>query len=247
MKLTSDQDAFGHAVWDHYHGKPGYEIIERSDGLFAVSGGPAVYLSEPVEWRAHETAALELAAGKVLDIGCNAGRHALYLQGKGLDVTGVDNSPLAVKIAKLRGLAKARVLSITELSARLGTFDTIVMLGNNFGLFGSASRARWLLRRFKGFTRPGARLIVESLDVYKTDLPEHLEYIAANTKRGRMGGQIRMRGRYKRFATPWFDYLMVSPEEMESLVAGTGWRIARLIDARNVGPVYAAIIERPQV
>jgi hypothetical protein len=40
-----------------------------------------------------------------------------------------------------------------------------------------------------------------------------------------MSGQIRMRARYKRFATPWFDYLMVSPQELETIVNGTGWRV----------------------
>ena len=107
----------------------------------------------------------------MLDIGCNAGRHALYLQQQGLDVLGVDVSPLAIAVAKERGLKNAEVLSIDELSAELGTFDTILMLGNNFGLFGSAAKARRLLRRFKAFTRPGATLIAESLNVYETRIP----------------------------------------------------------------------------
>jgi SAM-dependent methyltransferase len=244
MRLTNEQDAFGHAARDHYLGKPAYEIIERSDGYFAISGGPAMYLSEYASWRPHEKAALEHARGAVLDIGCNAGRHALHLQHEGLDVVGVDVSPLAIETARLRGLAKAEVLSITELSGKLGIFDTILMLGNNFGLFGNAARTRSLLRRFKGFTHPGSVLIVETLNVYQTDDPDHLSYLADNRKRGRMSGQIRMRGRYKRFVTPWFDYLMVSPEEMEALVAGTGWQIKRHYHPEGRWPVYAAIIER---
>ncbi|MDX1561948.1 MAG: hypothetical protein R3305_03435, partial [Gammaproteobacteria bacterium] len=75
---------------------------------------------------------------------------------------------MSIKTAKLRGLRNAKVLSVTQLSRRLGEFDTILMLGNNFGLFGSPSRARWLLRRFKSFTRPGARIIAETLDVYQS-------------------------------------------------------------------------------
>lgn len=244
MRLTVGQDAFGHAAWDHHHGKPAYEIIERSDGLFAVSSGPALYLSEYATWRPHEKAALEHASGAVLDIGCNAGRHAVHLQQQGLDVTGVYVSPLAIETAKLRGLAKAEVLSIFELSGKLGTFDTILMLGNNFGLFGSAAKTRSLLRRFKSFTRPGSILIAESLNVYRTDDPDHLSYLAENRKRGRMSGQIRMRGRYKRFVTPWFDYLMVSPEEMENLLVGTGWRVTKCYDAEGPRALYAAIIER---
>ena len=242
--LTSEQDAFGHAVWDHYHGTNAFEIIERSDGLITTSSGPSMYLAEPAFWASQEREALERHAhGRVLDIGCNAGRHALYLQQHGLDVLGVDNSPLAIAVAKERGVRSAEVLSIDELSSRLGTFDTVLMLGNNFGLFANAAKARRLLRRFRSFTRPGATLIVESLNVYETRDPDHLAYQAANRARGRMSGQIRLRCRYKRFATPWFDYLMVSPTEMAELIDGTGWRVAG--EHRNAGArFYTAVIER---
>ena len=243
-RLTSEQDAFGHAVWDQYHGTNAFEIIERSDGHFAISSGPSAYLAEPDFWVPHEREALERHAhGRVLDIGCNAGRHALYLQEKGLDVLGVDVSPLSIAIAKERGLRKAEVLSIDEVSAGLGTFDTILMLGNNFGLFANAGKARRLLRRFKKLTSSGAMLIVESLNVYNTEDPDHLSYLAANRERGRVSGQIRIRARYKRFVTPWFDYLMVSPAEMETLLEDTGWRVAKRYEAPGAR-FYTAVIER---
>jgi SAM-dependent methyltransferase len=244
VKLKNEQDAFGHAVWDHYHGTNAFEIIERSDGHFAISSGPAEYLAAPAFWPPHVKTALERHAhGRVLDIGCNGGRHALYLQQSGLEVLGVDVSPLAIAVAKERGLENAAVLSIDDLSAELGTFDTILMLGNNFGLFGSAAKAKRLLRRFKSLTRPGATLIAESLNVYVTQDPDHLAYLKANRERGRMSGQIRMRGRYKRFVTPWFDYLMVSPEEMDALVEDTGWRVVRRYP-QQTSRLYATIIER---
>ena len=69
---------------------------------------------------------------------------------------GIDNSPLAIKTAELRGARDARLMSITQVSRKeLGVFDTIVMFGNNFGLFGNAQRARWLLRRLHGMSSPG--------------------------------------------------------------------------------------------
>jgi SAM-dependent methyltransferase len=242
--LTSEQDAFGHAVWDHHHGTNAVEIIERSDGLITTSSGPSMYLAEPALWAQQEREALERhARGRVLDVGCNAGRHALYLQQNGLEVLGVDISPLAIAVAKERGLKNTEVLSIDELSSDLGAFDTVLMLGNNFGLFANAAKARRLLRRFRSFTRPGATLIAESLNVYETRDPDHLAYQAANRARGRMSGQIRLRCRYKRFATPWFDYLMVSPAEMAELIDGTGWRVGA--EYHNAGArFYTAVIDR---
>jgi SAM-dependent methyltransferase len=244
MRLSKKQDAYGRAVWDYCHGANGFEIVERSDGRFDISGGPATYLADAAQWGPHERDALEHAHGRVLDIGCNAGRHALYLQQRGFDVLGVDVSPLAIAAAKERGLKNAKVLSIDELSAHLGVFDTIVMLGNNFGLFRSAATARRLLKRFKSFTSPGATLIAESLNVHETLDPDHRAYLAANRVRGRMSGQIRLRVRYKHYATPWSDYLMVSPEEMEALLDGTGWRVVKRYPAPGARPAYAAIVER---
>jgi 2-polyprenyl-3-methyl-5-hydroxy-6-metoxy-1,4-benzoquinol methylase len=37
---------------------------------------------------------------RTIDLGCGAGNYAIYLAGLGFDVTGIDNSPAAIKIAK---------------------------------------------------------------------------------------------------------------------------------------------------
>lgn len=43
-----------------------------------------------------------------------------------------------------------------------------------------------------------------------------------------MPGQVRIRVRYKKYVTPWFDYLLVSKNEMADILNGTGWRIEQL-------------------
>ena len=241
-KLTAKEDGYGRAMWDYYHGRGGYEIAERDDGYVASSGGPVAYLAEYKNWPAHQKEAIKFARGKVLDVGCGAGRVALYLQQKGFDVTGIDVSPLAVKVCRLRGLKKARVMSVTQLTQKLGTFDTLIFYGNNFGLFGSFKRARWLLRRLRRMTSDRARIIAESNDPYQTEVSCHLAYHKLNRKRRRMSGQLRLRIRYQTYATPWFDYLLVSQEEMRKISAGTGWKVSRFIDSN--GPAYVAVIEK---
>ncbi|MHC4562683.1 MAG: class I SAM-dependent methyltransferase [Planctomycetota bacterium] len=165
-KLAAKQDAFGQAMWDYAQGRSACEITELDSGFVGVSPGPAAYLAEYRDWPTFQKRAIALARGKVLDVGCGAGRVALYLQSKGLDVTGIDNSPLAIKLCRKRGLKKAKVMSITQLTRRLGVFDMIVMYGNNFGLVGSFNRARWLLRRFHNMTIDDARILAESNDPY---------------------------------------------------------------------------------
>jgi SAM-dependent methyltransferase len=241
--LRAQQDAYGREIHDHYLGrKTGPEICERSDGFISTSMGPAGYFTEYADWSVCDRRAIDKARGRVLDVGCGAGRHALYLQSKGLDVLGIDVSPLALKTCRLRGLNKTKLASITDTTPRWGTFDTIVMFGNNFGLFASLARARGLLRRFQRMTSPAARLIVQSTDPYQTDEPWHKRYQRQNRRRGRMPGQVRIRVRYKGWISPWFDYLLVSQDEMRMVLEPTGWQVTRFYD--SPGPSYAALIEK---
>ena len=240
--MKGNQDAMGQALYHCFQagGDGVYSVIEREDGLVDVEA-TKVYFTQFHEWRPHEQEAMALVQGRVLDIGCGAGRHSLYLQEHGFDVLGIDPSPLALEVCRLRGLNQTALMSITQLSSGLGRFDTLLMMGNNFGLFASLRRARWLLKRFHGLTSPNARIIAQTLDPYQTALPEHLQYHELNRRRGRAGGQVRIRVRYRQHIGPWFDYLFVSKSELQELLQGTGWTATRFLDSE--GPVYIAVLE----
>jgi SAM-dependent methyltransferase len=240
--LRDYEDAYGHQVYDFLKGKDASEIVERDDSFFDVSAGAEYYFAKYGKWHSREKRAMRFVKGRVLDIGCGAGRVSLHLQRKGFDVLGVDISPLAVRVCKIRGLRKAKVIPITRLSSRFGMFDTLIMFGNNFGLFGNPERARWLLKRFRNMTTEHARIIAESIDPYKTNDPAHHSYQAFNKRRGRMPGQIRIRVRYRKYVTPWFDYLLVSRREMEHILRGTGWEVRKTLDSKS--GAYIAIIEK---
>jgi hypothetical protein len=116
------------------------------------------------------------------------------------------------------------------------------MLGNNFGLFENSRRARWLLRKFHRMISEDGSIIAQSMDPYKTIEQAHSKYQKLNKTRGRLPGQIKMRVRYKNYKGRWYDYLLVSKEEMEKIVNGTGWKIDRFIDSTDAPGVYIAII-----
>jgi SAM-dependent methyltransferase len=238
-----NQDAHGRMIYDYFVGRPlGVEIVERDDG-FINSGAGGAYLSQYKDWPAREKSAIRVAKGRVLDIGCGAGRHSLFLQAKGLEVTGTDVSPLAIRVCRARGLRDARLMSIDDVGPSLGKFDTILMLGNNFGLFSNKIKARVLLRRFLKMMNPKGRIIAESLEIYKPPVdPAHRRCHLMNRRRGRMPGQVRIRIRYRSLATPWFDYLLASKKEMKEILKGTGWRAKRFFSSK--GPSYIAILER---
>ena len=51
-------------------------------------------------------------------------------------MVGIDTSPGAIEACRRRGVRDVRLLALAEVDARLGRFDTLLMLGNNFGLLG---------------------------------------------------------------------------------------------------------------
>src|SRR5215211_7145999 len=163
------------------------------------------------------------ALTKVTVASCD--REAFYLQERGHEVVGIDNSPLAVEVARRRGVEDARLLAFKDISAKLGVFDTVVMMCSNFGLFGSAIGARRMLRRLARITSPDARIVAGSRDPYATDNPDHLVYQESNRRQGRMSGQLRLRLRHGHYIGRWFDYLIVSPDEMDSLAKSGGWQV----------------------
>ncbi len=236
------QDAFGQALLAHLEGRDGSMLVERSDGLLDGSVGTEVYFQPYDQWPELERRAAALVRGRVLDVGCGAGRFALHLQERGLDVVGIDNSPATVEVCRRRGVRDARLVPIAGVGPELGTFDTLLFMGNNFGLFGSAAGTRRLLRRFHGLTAPGGQIVAEGVDPYRTENPAHLAYHEANRRAGRMSGQIRLRVRHGTCRTPWFDYLFVSLPELRELIEGTGWALAEVLESD--GPVYVAVLGR---
>lgn len=241
--LKPEQDAFGQMLWNYYKGKDACEIVERDDGFFSARPeNPKMYFSDYEDWPSIEQKAMQSVRGNVLDIGCGAGRHSLYLQKKGFNVVGIDSSPLAIKVCRLRGLKKAWVVPIEDIAFKSDSFDTIMLLGGNFGLLGNPRKARRLLKRFDKITGRNAVILAETRDPYKTSNPEHLDYHRRNGERGRLSGQMKIRARFEKAVTKWFDWLIVSKEEMKELLRGTGWKVREFIDSED--SAYPAIIEK---
>jgi SAM-dependent methyltransferase len=248
-------DAFGEMIRDAYAVRTGIgprplaggrlprpviEVIERDDGL--INGAPADhYLDEPDDWQPYDHRALRLCRGRVLDIGVGAGRTALELQRRGVAVTGLDTSLGAIEVARKRGLRDTVPATVDEFSRAAARYDTFLLLGNNLGLLESPERAPVFLAALARLAAPGARIVAQGSDPYGTRDPLHAGYHRRNRERGRLGGQLRLRLRYRELATEWFDYLNCSTAELEGLLAGTAWRL-KSIDDRD-RPYYLAVME----
>jgi SAM-dependent methyltransferase len=222
-----DGDPFGDVLrrcWKA-KGRPGisFEVTERDDGFIYVLDA-ARYLRPPDRLSQIDDWACARAAGRVLDVGCGAGRHAIALMRRGLTVVGLDPSPGAVEVATASGVTAVRG-SAEDAPASLGRFDTVLLMGHNLGLLESRDKAAPFLEKLAGLVNPGGCLIGSGIDPYVSRTPEDLGYQARNRARGRMPGQLRIRIRDRRRSSPWFDYLALSPAELESLAAGTPWTL----------------------
>jgi SAM-dependent methyltransferase len=237
--LTPEQDAFGHLLSDLVAGRPVVEVVERDDGCVFTSE-PDYYLAPLRSWWPQERRAMRFVRGRVLDLGCGAGRVGLHLQSRGREVVGIDVSPLAVEIARRRGLADVRLATLAE-GLRAGErFDTILLLGNNLGLLAGEQQGRRLLRKLGRIAADRGRILAGSYDPYDGASELARRYHARNRARGRMGGVERLRVRYRQYATPWYDVLFASREEVARLVEGTGWVASRFVGG---GPGYVAVLD----
>jgi SAM-dependent methyltransferase len=75
--------------------------------------------------------------GRLLDVGCNAGLHALEWSRRGVEVVGIDSAPVAIELARQRAGDDPRLrFDVADLTdpdlQRFGTFDLVTALGGVF-------------------------------------------------------------------------------------------------------------------
>ena len=156
-----------------------------------------------------EQKALQLAKGKVLDVGCGAGSHALELQNeRKLDVTAIDISENAVKACQLRGIENVKVANILDLDSE-NKFDTILLLMNGTGIFGTLNETAKYLQKLKSLLNEGGQILIDSSDlIYMFDQDEYGAYsIPADGYYGELTFTVQYKGETEE-TFPWLylDY-----------------------------------------
>jgi len=106
-RLPLDTDLFGRVLRDYYRGASSEYFVRRDDN-YGDRDSTACYFRSWEELPAHQRCLLNHARGQVLDIGAGAGQHTLALQERGLKVTAIDKSPLAIDVCRARGVRDAQ-------------------------------------------------------------------------------------------------------------------------------------------
>ena len=199
------KDVFGKALLDYHQGRYTEDII-TSTSISSEDILPLPYLFRSFDdMPAIEQKALELAKGKVLDIGCGTGSHSLYLQKKGLDVKGIDISGGAVAVAKSRGHNNAVVLDFKD---ETETFDTILLLMNGSGVFQTLAQTPYFLNHLKNLLNPGGQILIDSSDIkYMYEDEDGGYWMDANAKYyGELEYHVQYKGESESFPWMYLDY-----------------------------------------
>jgi SAM-dependent methyltransferase len=239
--LDATQDAFGQALLDHHLGRGGSTLMLESDdgSLRPADLQPEEFFLPFEEWTSWEQQLMGMAEGAVLDLGAGAGRHSLYLQDLGHDVTAVDVSPGAAAVCRARGIRDVRLADLREFSTDR-TWDTVLLMCGNLGLAGDWEPTRVLLKRLAQMTSLGGLLIGDSVDPTSDD-PDDLAYEDRNEEAGFHRGHVRLRVHYGDAVTPWWDLIHFPPKVIDELVEGTGWS---LVESLGETEGYGVVLRR---
>lgn len=170
---------------------------------------------------------------EILDLGCGRGRHAINLNKKGYNITGIDLSKEAIATAREKadqmGLSGIR-FEVRDMRNPLPkTFDAIVNLFTTFGYFKSDEENASVLDSVQKMLRPGGFFVLDYLNARKVeqdhskhdegefqgihyDIKRHIDNNAiikeiefSGTK---IDGTKRYAERVKLYGLPWFEKQM---------------------------------------
>lgn len=221
-KPTKNPDVFGNAISDFFHHGNAENIIVHSDD-FDDDNIPVDYLFRGFqEMPPLEKTALKRCRGKILDVGCGAGSHSLYLQQeKKLETTAIDVSEKAIEICKLRGVNDARATDFFQLKNE--KFDMVLMLMNGSGIVGKLSNLTSFFQQLKTLLSPKGQVLIDSSD---------LSYLFDQTEDGGVWvdaskgyyGELNYRISYKNEVSKEFDWLFIDFETLKFAAGANGFQ-----------------------
>jgi ubiquinone/menaquinone biosynthesis C-methylase UbiE len=225
------KDLFGKAILDYQTNNNPEDIITETSISEADEMSVAYLFREYAEMPKLEQKALQLSKGKVLDVGCGAGSHALYLQNeRKLEVTAIDISENAIKTCQLRGLKNAQTINLLDLDTS-EKYDTILLLMNGTGIFGKLSQISKYLNKLKSLLNEGGQILIDSSDIiYMFDQDEDGAYeINANVYYGELTFTIRYKGEKE----DEFDWLYLDYNTLQNAAHANGLNCELIIKGKH--------------
>ncbi len=161
--IIPTKDPMGAAIRDyHINGKADTLVVRSS--MFDDDEIPVADLFRSYEDMPElERFALDLAEGRILDVGAGSGCHSVALMKMGKECVAVDISPLSVEVMLERGV-DAHLKDFYDESFT-GKFDTVLMLMNGTGIIGNLDNMGRFFGRLRNLLEPGGSVLVDSSDL----------------------------------------------------------------------------------
>ncbi|WP_195406420.1 class I SAM-dependent methyltransferase [Bacteroides congonensis] len=219
--LSAERDPMGTAISDYFNHR-------RADRLRVFSSQfeedviPVKELFRNIQsMPVLERTALQMATGRILDVGAGSGCHALALQEMGKEVCAIDISPLSVEVMKQRGVNYVRLTNLFD-ETFTETFDSVLMLMNGSGIIGKLSNMPDFFRRMKCILRPGGCIWMDSSDLRY--LFEEEDGSIVIDLAGDYYGEIDFQMQYKDVKGEPFDWLYVDFQTLSLYAAECGFK-----------------------
>ena len=227
--LTADKDPMGVAISDYFNNKKADKLRVFSS-QFDEDEIPVKELFRSVrQMPLLERTALDLTAGKILDVGAGSGCHALALQETGKEVCAIDISPLSVEVMKRRGVTDARLINLFD-DRFVDSFDTILMLMNGSGIIGRLENLPAFFHKMKRLLRPGGSILMDSSDLRYLFEDEDGSFVI--NLADDYYGEIDFQMQYKDVKSDPFDWLYIDFQTLSLYAADNGFK-AELVKEGN--------------
>ena len=225
------KDLFGKAILDYQTNNSPEDLITETP-ISEADEMPVSYLFRTYnEMPELEQKAIQLAKGSVLDVGCGAGSHTLALQNeRKLEVTAIDISENAVKACQLRGIENVKVANILDLDVE-NKFDTILLLMNGTGIFGTLNETEKYLQKLKLLLNEGGQILIDSSDlIYMFDQDEDGAYsIPADGYYGELTFTVQ----YKGETEETFSWLYLDYNTLQNVAIANGLKCELLLEGEH--------------
>jgi len=223
--LDKNKDIFGNAIKAFYEENDRTDIVVHSPD-FEDDIIPVEYLFRNfLQMPEIEQKALSLCQGKILDVGCGAGSHSLYLQQeKNLQVKAIDTSEGAIEIARKRGIENATCEDFFKLKDE--TFDTILMLMNGIGIVGELKNLNHFFKHSKSLLNEGGKIIIDSSDLiylFEGEIEENEVYY----------GELQFNISYKKQKADQFNWLYIDPNLLKKYAKANNFDCEILQEGEN--------------
>jgi 2-polyprenyl-3-methyl-5-hydroxy-6-metoxy-1,4-benzoquinol methylase len=177
-----------------------------------------------------EQEALKLCKGAVLDIGCGAGAHSLWLMQNGFEVTSLEISEGACEAMRRRGLTNVIQGDFFGFATET-RFDTLLMMMNGIGLIGEVGQLPLFFEKARNLLNPDGQIILDSSDIaYLFDDPE-TEHLPETFEH--YYGEIEYQMSYKQLKGNWFRWLFIDPKLLTHLAKQHGWHCQIVKNGEN--------------